>query len=354
MAQRRHGRKRRHRGLKIAAIAVGVLGVLGGGTAYAAYRYDASTSDRILPGVAIDGVAVGGMTRAEAISAIDRRTGVELGGPLTVSAADRTWTVTPAELGMRADVAGAVDRAFALADDLSFVSRVWHRAREIPLGARLGIRYRYDDQAIQSFVQDAYQAVHVPAVDARVALDGDQVVMRKAKEGRDLLMGGSIDRIRSALEQRSSSVELPVKTVAPAVPNRNVGKTIVIDLSDNTLTLYDAFKAEKEYPVATAMPGYTTPVGTWKIVNKVENPTWYNPAPETWGAGEPLVIPPGPGNPLGTRALYLNAPGIRIHGTYSSDSIGTHASHGCIRMYISDSEELYPLVPIGTSVLIQP
>jgi lipoprotein-anchoring transpeptidase ErfK/SrfK len=354
MAQRRHGPRRRHRALKIAAIAVGVLGVLGGGTAYAAYRYDAATSDRILPGIAIDGVPVGGMARDEAISAVRRRAGAELGGPLTVSAADRTWTVTPAALGMRADVAGAVDRAFALADDLSFVSRVWHRAREIPLGARIGLTYVYDDQAIQSFVQDAYQAIHVSAVDARVALVDDQVVMRKAQQGRDLLMGGSIDRIRTALEQRSSSVALPVKTVEPAVRNRNVGKSIVVDLSDNTLTLYDAFKVEKEYPVATAMPGYTTPVGTWKIVNKVENPTWYNPAPDTWGAGEPLVIPPGPGNPLGTRALYLNAPGIRIHGTYASYSIGTHASHGCIRMYISDSEELYPLVPIGTRVLIKP
>ncbi|HYX79741.1 MAG TPA: L,D-transpeptidase, partial [Actinomycetota bacterium] len=140
----------------------------------------------------------------------------------------------------------------------------------------------------------------------------------------------------------------------PQVPNRDVGKTIVVDLSDLSLTLYDGFQAEKEYPVATAAPGYITPVGTWKVINKVENPTWYNPAPDTWGAGEPLVIPPGPGNPLGTRALYLNAPGIRIHGTYSSDSIGTHASHGCIRMYISDSEELYPLVPIGTTVLIKP
>jgi L,D-transpeptidase ErfK/SrfK len=64
------------------------------------------------------------------------------------------------------------------------------------------------------------------------------------------------------------------------------------------------------------------------------------------------VIPPGPGNPLGTRALYLDAPGIRIHGTYSDESIGTYASHGCIRMHISDSEELFGIVPIGTTVLI--
>jgi L,D-transpeptidase ErfK/SrfK len=66
------------------------------------------------------------------------------------------------------------------------------------------------------------------------------------------------------------------------------------------------------------------------------------------------VIAPGPGNPLGTRAIYLNAPGIRIHGTYSSSSIGTYASHGCIRMYISDSEALYAQVDMGARVIIKP
>ncbi|HJS26215.1 MAG TPA: L,D-transpeptidase, partial [Actinomycetota bacterium] len=56
----------------------------------------------------------------------------------------------------------------------------------------------------------------------------------------------------------------------------------------------------------------------------------------------------------GTRALYLNAPGIRIHGTYSADSIGTYASHGCVRMFLEDSEELYELVPVGTRVIVKP
>jgi L,D-transpeptidase ErfK/SrfK len=87
-------------------------------------------------------------------------------------------------------------------------------------------------------------------------------------------------------------------------------------------------------------------------VDKQENPTWTNPAPTTWGAGLPASIPPEPGNPLGTRALYLNAPGIRIHGTYDVASVGTNASHGCIRMLMADIEALYPLVPIGTPVYV--
>jgi len=191
-------------------------------------------------------------------------------------------------------------------------------------------------------------------VNARIALVDGELVTRKAQEGRELGLGLSMDRIRAALEDGSTSADIPMKVVAPEVGIAALGETIVVDISDTTLTLLDGLKVQKQYRVATAAPGYVTPVGMWKVINKAENPTWYNPAPDGWGAGEPLVIQPGPGNPLGTRALYLNAPGIRIHGTYSSSSIGTHASHGCIRMFISDSEQLYPLVPVGTRVIIKP
>jgi lipoprotein-anchoring transpeptidase ErfK/SrfK len=126
----------------------------------------------------------------------------------------------------------------------------------------------------------------------------------------------------------------------------------VVRLSELKLYLYDGLRLEKTYPVAARQPGYPTPEGDWNIVNKRVNPTWVNPAPEGWGASLPPVIGPGAGNPLGTRALDLDASGIRIHGTYDSGSIGTYASHGCIRMYIEDSEELFDIVPVGTPVFI--
>ncbi len=354
MARGRHGRRVIARGWKVAFVAIAVLGLLGGGTAFAAYRYDRSTAARILPGVTIDGVPVGDMTRQQAIRTVERKADLTLGGALSVTASGHSWTVTPAQLGMRADVEAAVDRAFSLADSMSFVSRVWHRVRENPVNVRLPLSYSYDDAAMQSFVQDAFDQVEVPAVNARIALVDDELVTRRSRTGLEMKMGMALDRLRSALEDRASSVAFPIRTVQPDVSTASLGKTIVVDLSDLQLTLYQGLKVDKQYPVATAAPGYVTPVGTWQVVNKVENPTWYNPAPTTWGAGEPMVIPPGPDNPLGTRALYLNAPGIRIHGTPASYSIGTHASHGCIRMYISDSEQLYPLVPVGTKVIIKP
>jgi len=354
VAKGRHGKRGFGRGWKVVVVAIGVVGFLGAGTAYAAYRYDRSTATRILPGVTVDGVDVGDLTRDEAIRAVERQADVTLEQELTVAAEGETWTVTPAELGMHADVEVAIDRAFAVADRMSFFSRVWHRVREAPVDAAVDLGFAYDDRAIQSFVQQAASEMAVPAVNARIALVDGELVTRKAQEGRELRLGLAIDRIRAALEGGSTSVDIRVKVVAPEVRAAALGETIVVDISDTTLTLLDGLKVQKQYRVATAAPGYVTPVGMWKVINKVENPTWYNPAPDGWGAGEPLVIPPGPGNPLGTRALYLNAPGIRIHGTYSSSSIGTHASHGCIRMLISEAEELYPLVPVGTRVIIKP
>ena len=80
-------------------------------------------------------------------------------------------------------------------------------------------------------------------------------------------------------------------------------------------------------------------------------PTWVNPDPDGWGADMPEVIPPGPDNPLGTRALNWSAPAIRFHGTSADYSIGYNASHGCVRLHMSDVEQLYELVDVGTPIV---
>ncbi|HAW60675.1 MAG TPA: hypothetical protein DCW86_04320 [Actinobacteria bacterium] len=125
---------------------------------------------------------------------------------------------------------------------------------------------------------------------------------------------------------------------------------ILIDISHRRLYLFREGSLIKIYPIAVGQEfSFPTPRGSFKIVNKRKNPTWYNPR-KPWSRDMPLVIPPGPGNPLGTRALDLDAPGIRIHGTYVSSSIGRAVSHGCIRMYLRDAEELFDRVSVGTPV----
>ncbi len=354
MGRGKHSKGSIGRGWIVAVLALAGVVLLGGGTAYAAYRYDRAAASRILPGVRIDGVDVGGLTREEAVLTVTRDADLELNGTLEVTAAGFAWQVTPVGLGTHADVAGAVDAAFRVGDSMSFFSRVYHRLSDEPIQAQIPLGYAYDDEAIGAFVQQAYGEVTEPAVNAAIRLVNGNLVVRHARAGEALQTRAAVERIRSALERQLSAVRVPVKVVEPAVTAATLGGTLVVDLSENELYLYDGLKVARQYPVATAAPGYSTPVGAWRIIEKRENPSWSNPAPDGWGADLPLYIPPGPGNPLGTRALYLSAPGIRIHGTYNSASIGTYASHGCIRMLISDSEALFPLVPVGTKVIIKP
>ena len=351
----KHARHALRRGrLPVLVLVLATTTVAIGGTAFAAFRYDASNARRILPGVSVDGVDIGGMTRREAARAIRADAETTLGSEVTIKAGGRSWTVTPADLGLNANVSGAVTKAMRVNDALGLVSRVYHRAlgSSVDRGFALGFASRR--AKLDAFVQRAAHEVTEPARDAAVALseDGTHVVYQHARTGATLDVPAATSDIRAALRAEKPTVKLPMTELEPKVGDGDLGYTIVVSRPDNELSLYKGFEVVATYPVATAMPGFTTPPGTWHVVNKAANPTWVNPDPGGWGAGEPAEIPPGPGNPLGTRALYLDAPGIRIHGTYDSSSIGTYASHGCIRMNIDDSEQLYPIVPIGTPVLI--
>jgi lipoprotein-anchoring transpeptidase ErfK/SrfK len=351
MAQRgRHARRRFTGAVVVLTIAVAFVLLTVGGAAYAAYRYDRATADRILPGVTVGSVDVGGMTRAQAIDAVQRSAAVRLDATIHVVAGDRSWTVTPRELGQQVDAEAAVDRALGASSSVGFLSRVWHRWRHEPVG--VDVTLAYDGGSVSALVRRIAGAVAVEPVNAEVSFQDDGVRFQHAQRGQALGRNLATARLLRALDEGATTVRLPMRTLRPKVPDSKLGNTIVVDRSVNQLSFYDGFDLVRRYPVATAAAGYVTPSGQWTIVNKAENPTWYNPAPDTWGADLPMSIPPGPGNPLGTRALYLDAPGIRIHGTYDVNSIGTHASHGCIRMLMSDVEALYPLVPIGTRVFV--
>ncbi len=99
------------------------------------------------------------------------------------------------------------------------------------------------------------------------------------------------------------------------------------------------------------MPEYPTPTGLWEVTEKRYMPTWINPDPSGWGASMPASIPPGPGNPLGLRAINWSAPAIRFHGTDAIYSLGYNASHGCVRMANADVIELYDMIEVGTPIV---
>ena len=333
------------------AVIVGLAVALLATMSVAATARVSASSGRILAGVIVAGVDVGGMTRDEAVDAVKATTEPKLRRGVFVVGGDKRWPVTPAGLGHGAGVEQAVDAAVA-GPELSWFQDFWHRLTNKPVGHSVDVALAEDDAKVTRFVKALAPKLAVAPTNASIKLVDGKVVKQKAKDGRVLDVEASAKAVAKGLRGNARKVKLVTRPVDPKVTNDKLGKTIEVNLSTNRLTFYDGLKVRKVYRVATGQPSFPTPQGTWEVVYKRVNPTWTNPAKDGWGADMPASIPPGPGNPLGTRAMSLNASGILIHGTYASYSIGSYASHGCIRMLLSDVEALYPQVPMGTPVLI--
>jgi hypothetical protein len=354
MAKGRHtGRAARTRWPLIVGLAAGVLVLALGGVAYAAYRYEQANAARILPGISIAGVDVSEMTRAQAIKAVRDRAGEDLDREIVVFVQGERYTTTPKRLGRRAWVGRAVNEAMGMSQRVAWVERAWRRFQDAPLDVDIELSLA-GDSGVQRFVRRTARKVAVDPRDASIGLGQDGgLAFHQAEPGTALNARGAERLLRKALRNGSSIVRLSVHPVAAEIDARTLGATIVVHVDTNRLDLYEGFNVTRSWDVATAKPGWITPVGEWSLYQKRENPTWYNPALDSWGASMPAVVPGGPGNPMGTRALYITAPGlIRIHGTTSPDSIGRYASHGCIRMHNEQVEELYELVPVGSKVII--
>ena len=246
----------------------------------------------------------------------------------------------------------AIDRAFASASSFGWPKRAVRRFLGHPFGIRIGLPVAHDPSPVAAFVATIAKRTARKPRDASLDVVNGQVEAVRSRVGRALNTRASTSILEKAVSDGSSSARLSVRRLQPDVTEDSLGQTIVISISLNRLWLYDGVKLDRSYPVATGQPQYPTPTGHFHIITKEVDPTWHNPARDTWGKDEPAEIGPGAGNPLGTRAMALDAPGILIHGTYVDSSIGTHASHGCIRMHIPDSEALFLLVGVGTPVII--
>jgi lipoprotein-anchoring transpeptidase ErfK/SrfK len=356
MANGRHVHRRKRSGVLLVLIAaIAVVGVLCAGAAYAAVRYERAHADRIMPGVHVDGIDVSGMTRAEAMNAVRAAAHDELRQPLTVTVGSEHWTVTPATLGRRAAVSAAVNQAMGAGSDLGTLDRAWHRFRDVSLDVDVVLDRSTTGSGVEDFATMIAKRTFVEPVNAAIGMTPTHtdITFVHAKSGTKLNLGAAETAIGEALVEGRHRLTLQTKVVQPKETQRTMGRTIVVRLNENRLFLYQGFHEVRSYSVATAKPGFTTPSGVWTIYDKKENPTWYNPALDSWGADLPAVIPGGPGNPMGTRAIYIDAPGlIRIHGTTDDSSIGRYASHGCIRMHNSEVEQLYPMIDIGDHVIV--
>ncbi len=324
-------------------------------TAFIAAMTWAALDDRLLAenlpaGATVAGVSVGGLSPAEATRVIEQQVSGPLLQPVSVTFRGTPTTVDPADF-TAIDVEAILADADAPKHAATLPERVWYRVTAAAYGHDTTSVISLDAAKVQAWVEEERLRVSIPAVDATVSVKGSMLNIRSAKPGISFDATAAVAALSDALLAGTKTVALTETPTTPTITDKKLGKTIFVSTSHRTLTLYNGTKVEKKYSVAVGMPAYPTPTGIYKIELKRYRPSWSNPG-SAWATGMPDYIPPGPANPLGTRALNVSAPGIRIHGTSNNASIGTAASHGCMRMHMWDIEDLYPRVKVGTRVII--
>jgi lipoprotein-anchoring transpeptidase ErfK/SrfK len=284
----------------------------------------------IAHGVTIEGVAVGGLTRSEATVTVE--TAFE--EPLSFTFGKRRWQATPEGLGARAYIEGAVRRALV--------------ARP---GSALRLVVKVSGAQVRRYVGKLGSLFARPPENSTLRLKNFQPFLTPSRKGlavKRLAMTKQI--VRALARGQRDPLSLAARVLPPRVTQQTFGPVIVIRRASNQLFLYQGARPWRQFGVATGQSSYPSPLGRWQIVVMQRDPWWY-PPDSAWAEGEEPV-PPGPGNPLGTRWMGLSAPLVGIHGTPDAASIGYSASHGCIRMRIPDAEWLFDHVTVGTPVFI--
>jgi lipoprotein-anchoring transpeptidase ErfK/SrfK len=310
-----------------------------GGAAPVALAADPPAEGTIAADVSIDGVPVGGFSVDAARRAvIDARVAPRV-AVLVVSLKGRRTGISPQAAGWSADLDGAIAAALTYGRTVPVAGPV-----DVPLVQRVD---RAKLRAVLSFRAPRIELV---PVDATLLFRNGRPSVRRPRIGTVVDIAKAVPLVADAMVTRATPfVDLPVKRVRPA--KMTVGTSIVINRATRVLTLYREARKVRTFRIAVGTSSHPTPRGLFSIVMMQRNPTWFPPdSPWAEGLGP---VSPGPGNPLGTRWMGTSAPAVGIHGTPASSSIGTAASHGCIRMYIRDAEWLYERIRIGTPVLIR-
>jgi lipoprotein-anchoring transpeptidase ErfK/SrfK len=307
-----------------------VVCALGAGASHA--RADGSPPPAtIADGVQIGSVTVGGLTAADATAAVQQ----VYFAPVVLNVGHHLVTVSPHHFHTSLGLAAAVQAALlAPADTI------------VPLTPTL------DQKLMVKWVGNLAQKTDRPAVAGRLLLRHDRPFFTHSHDGRALRKFPTRMLVRAAiLGGVRTTIVAPLRKLSAAALKPE--PIIVIHRGSNRLYYFHGVRLVRIFPVATGQALYPTPLGHFQIVVKWKNPWWYPPTQDAWARGL-KPVPPGPGNPLGTRWMGLSAPGVGIHGTDEPWSIGHSESHGCIRMQVPSAEWLYNRVSIGTPVFIVP
>jgi hypothetical protein len=310
----------------------------------------------IAQGVKAGGVDLSGMTQEQAEAALTAALQEPLARDFVLSASGIRFHLTMAQAKLSFDAHATATNALAAAPAPPPAGGGASAGVDVPLVLR------HSRLAVRAFVATVAKRVYHAPRDAHLRMTVRRMVVSHSRPGLRLasktvtkqvdaaLDVAPIGLIGRALRSKLVSVKAPVTY---RVLQRRYPRVITVDRDNFTLRLFRNLRPWKRYGIAVGMAGLDTPAGTYRIQDKQVDPAWHVPNSPWAGSLAGQVIPGGaPDNPLKARWLGI-ANGVGIHGTAEDWSIGSRASHGCIRMHVSDVIDLYPRVPVGTPVLIK-
>jgi hypothetical protein len=344
----------RRRLLAVLALTFAVL-LVGAGTLYA---FDRSHRSTIADGVTVNGVDVGGMSPERARAKLRSALLEPLARPVSVRYHGRDFTLTPEQAQVAIDIDGSVDHAIAASREGNLFTRTWREVRGSELDEEVAAEISWSRASVRRLVWRVERKLTMEARDATVDLESGSVDPVPSRDGREVearRLRRDIEReLLDAGDARVARVRTDV--VEPEVTTDELAQKypaiLRVDRASFTMTLYKNLELAKTYRIAVGQLGFDTPAGLYHIQNKAENPAWSVPNSDWAGDLAGSVVPGGvPENPLKARWLGIYD-GAGIHGTDAVSSIGTAASHGCVRMLIPDVIELYEQVPVGAPIYI--
>jgi lipoprotein-anchoring transpeptidase ErfK/SrfK len=350
LRKRAFARPRFSRGPKIVAIVVLCVAAMLGAASAWAIQYDNRTINILPADTVIGGVHVGGLRYQAAVDKVRAQLEAPLHQPIHVDADGFQADTTAWDMGLQIDVPAAVRKAMAPNHDGNVYERAWRRFRGSD-HRNIALAPDWKSGLSAPLLEQAKKAVAIAPKNARLDTSGGFVKITPDSEGRALDIERAKTLLNDGVKHGDKQIHLPVVHPAASVQREAFATVILVRTGENKLYLYKNGEVARTYDVATGRPEFPTPTGQFRVVSKQTNPTWRNPH-SSWSTSMPETIGPGPTNPLGTHALALSASGILIHETPDVGSIGTSASHGCIRMRGGDELDLFNQVPSGTTVVI--
>ena len=343
------------RRLLIVLVAASVL--LGSGVG-ALYLYDASADDVLAGGVTVAGINVGDMQLDDARRVLGERLRARVAQPVTLVYRKRKLTLSAAEAEVRPDVEGMVKDALEQSRKGTFVTRAFRRLLGRDVEVDVDERVDYSVTAVTRFVGRVKRRIDRPARNARVVPSPNGLRTVRARDGV-AVRAQALERLIAAQLSRPAGARLvgvPVEVENPRVTTEELAAKypafITISRKQKRLRLYRRLRLTKAYEIAVGQAGFETPTGLHRIQSKAVNPAWEAPNKPWAGEFAGKIVPPGsPDNPIKARWMEFYD-GAGIHGTDDVASLGSAASHGCIRMSIPDVVELFERVSVRTPVYI--